>query len=127
MQTLPESSLLITHEVIRAYAELTQDFNPLHLDAEFAAGTAMGGVIAHGTLSINLVWQSITAALGDRALEQAELDIRFVKPVRAGERLVASGTRDDADPNRFAVRVLGPDGTERLVGEVLLSGSAARD
>ena len=127
MQTLPESSLLITHEVIRAYADLTQDFNPLHLDAEFAAGTAMGGVIAHGTLSINLVWQSITAALGDRALEHAELDIRFVKPVRVGERLVAGGTRDDADPNRFAVRVLGPDGTDRLVGEVLLRHPTARD
>jgi 3-hydroxybutyryl-CoA dehydratase len=121
MQELPSSTLLVSADVIRAYAELTQDFNPLHLDPQFAAATPMGGVIAHGTLSINLVCQSLLQAFGPSALEGADFDLRFVKPVRIGESLVAGGTRDDDTP-RFTVWVRGPDGDDRIVGSVQLPG-----
>ena len=56
---LRATSLVITPTAIEAYAHLTQDFNPIHLDPEFAARTPMGSVIAHGTMSIGLMWQLI--------------------------------------------------------------------
>lgn len=121
MQSLPASSLLVTAEVIRFYAGLTQDFNPLHLDAEFAAATPMGGVIAHGTLSINLVFQSLLKAFGQAALEGADLDIRFVRPVRVGESLLAGGLRSDDDPHLYTVWVRGPEGDDRLAGSVRMA------
>lgn len=120
MEHLPTSTLLVTAEVIQAYAELTQDFNPLHLDANFAASTPMGNVIAHGTMSINLVYQSIARAFGEASLEDTNLDIRLVRPVRIGEVLVAGGFRSGDDPHQLTVWVRGTDGEDRLVGSATL-------
>ncbi len=47
----------IDQAAINAYARITDDFNPIHTDPTFAATTPMGGVIAHGTMSLNLIWQ----------------------------------------------------------------------
>src|SRR5512140_3275116 len=94
---LQAATLHIQPAVIRAYAELTGDFNPIHLDPVFAASTPMGGVIAHGTLSICLLWQAVVRTFGAAAFEAPELDIRFLKPVRAGETLTAGGEQNSAD------------------------------
>lgn len=82
------SELAITQQAVAAYARLTDDFNPIHMDPAFAGKTAMGGVIAHGTLSLALVWEALGQAPGfdPRGLS---LDIRFVKPVRLGSTVRA--------------------------------------
>jgi len=41
----------ITDELIRRFADLSGDYNPIHLDDEFAKGTRFGRRIAHGMLS----------------------------------------------------------------------------
>ena len=121
MDDLPQTTLQVTSEAIRAYAELTQDFNPLHLDPAFAATTPMQTVIAHGTLSINLIWQSVTAAFGEAALEGAELEIRFLRPVGIGETLVAGGHRSTGAPGRYDVWVRGSDQADRITGTVTIN------
>lgn len=125
MHGLPEFSLLVTADVIKSYAELTEDFNPLHIDPDFAAGTSMGTVIAHGTMSISLIWQSLAAAFGPDALERVDLDIRFVKPVRVGETLTSGGRQGDAGEAAYDVWVRGDDGDERLAGTAVLRGDTA--
>jgi 3-hydroxybutyryl-CoA dehydratase len=40
---------------IRQFAELTGDWNPLHLDQDFASRTRFQGRIAHGMLSASIV------------------------------------------------------------------------
>ena len=109
-------TLTVDQELIRAYAELTDDFNPIHVDPEFAATTATGGCIAHGTLSICLLWQSLFRTLGDDAGTRVELDVRFVKPVRAGETIHAGGAPHDAEPGCYTVWVRGDDGVDRVTG-----------
>ena len=59
--------LVLTPERVAAYAEVTQDFNPLHLDPAFAATTSFGGPIAHGTLNLALVWEAAAATFGASA------------------------------------------------------------
>jgi 3-hydroxybutyryl-CoA dehydratase len=108
--------LSVTESAIRAYAELTDDFNPIHLDAAFAATTPMGRPIAHGTLSLCLIWQSVglnfpAATLGDLAL-----DVRFVKPVYIGDELTAGGEPDASTPGQWKVWVRAQDGADRVVG-----------
>ncbi len=120
---LDSATLTVTPEAIRAYAELTDDFNPIHLDAQFAAGTAMGGVIAHGTMSVCLLWQALFHSFGNDAFEALELDIRFVKPVRIGETLTAGGEAEA--PGTWRVWVRGDDGADRLNGTVRLNTSNA--
>ena len=50
----------ITDEVVRSFAELSGDYNPIHLDEEFAAKTRFKKRIAHGMISGAL----ISAVLG---------------------------------------------------------------
>ncbi len=68
-------------EAVAAYAELTQDFNPIHLDPDFAAKTPLGRPIVHGTLTLSLVWPLVAPG--------AALELRFVKPVFVGEEVRA--------------------------------------
>jgi len=106
-------SLHVDMQAIRDYAEVTGDYNPIHLDPEFAAKTPMGGVIAHGTLSMNLIWRHIELNHGRAALQGAQLDIKFVAPVRVGDTLT--------------VTVAGDGQAERQVSVVNQSGLAVID
>ena len=117
---LQQAILKVDSAAIRAYAELTNDFNPIHLDPVFAASTPMGGVIAHGTMSICLLWQALFRTFGASAFEALELDIRFVKPVREGETLVAGGQPNADDAGVYDVWVRGDDGSDRVAGTVRL-------
>lgn len=95
-QQLVERTKRIDRETIRLYAAITDDYNPIHVDPAFAAKTPMGGIIAHGMLSLNLVWQSLRATFGDNAAERAVLDIRFTRPVREDDVVTAGGELAEA-------------------------------
>ncbi len=119
---LQPSSLKIDHSVIALYAELTNDFNPIHLNTEFAAKTAMGGVIAHGTMSIGLIWETLEKTLGGAAIPNIELDVRFIQPVRNHDQLIAGGRRHDTEPNTYEVWVRGEqDGQNRIFGTATIT------
>lgn len=123
MRTLKPVVLDVNEAVIAAYAELTNDYNPLHVDAEFAANSAFGGIIAHGTMSLNLIWQSLTTTLGAGAAEGARLDIRFIKPVRIGDTITAGGKSDDGIT--WAVSSRTRDGVAVIDGTLTLAGTGA--
>lgn len=121
---LKTARLLVTANAIYAYAELTGDFNPIHLDDEFAATTPMGRVIAHGTMSLCLLWQCVQRNFGAAAFNDLTLNVRFVKPVYIGDALIAGGRPQEGEPNVWDVWVRGDDGTDRIVG-VLHTGDPA--
>ena len=115
-EALRPATLTVTEAAIRAYAELTDDFNPIHLDAEFAAKTPMGRPIAHGTLSLCLLWQWVGLNFPAQTLGALHLDVRFVKPVYIGDQLSASGEPDVSTPGQWKVWVRAQDGADRVVG-----------
>lgn len=110
--------LTVTRDSIRTYAALTDDFNPLHLDPVFAATTAMGRPIAHGTMSLCLIWQCLLRNFGAQAFQDLEVDVRFVKPVYIDDVLTAGGEAAGDEAGSCSVWVRGPDGTDRIVGTV---------
>ena len=97
---VPPLSLAIDQARIRAYADLTGDANPLHLDAAFAATTRLGGIVAHGTLGSNLVWQMFDAA----GVDVAEVQLRFLAPVRPGDTVTAVAEARPEGGYRVAIR-----------------------
>ena len=113
---LIERRMQVDRTAIRRYADITQDFNPIHLDPEFAAKTPMGGIIAHGMLSLSLLWQSVQATFGVDRMAGAAMDVRFVKPVREDDIVVAGGRRADGDANyQVWVRAEAPDRSETVI------------
>jgi 3-hydroxybutyryl-CoA dehydratase len=107
---------------ILAYAELTQDFNPLHVDPGFAATTSMGGVIAHGTMSLGLILRAVADELPEGGV--LELDVRFISPVRVGDELTPLISKA-VDGAGLQALVRGADGQDRITGTVRLGAAAA--
>ena len=121
--TLVPMKLCVDRETIRRYAELTADYNPIHVDPEFAATTPMRGVIAHGTLSMNLLLQAIAETFGPEALAGAELDVRFLKPVREGDTVEAGGARDQQAAGAFEVWIDNQEGVRVIEGTAKVPGA----
>jgi len=121
IDTLGPVTLEVTADAILAYAELTNDYNPIHLDPEFARTTAMGGVIAHGTMSLNLMWQALAQGLGDAAVLGGTLQVRFQRPVRIGQQVTARGTALPETPGAYAIWVENNEGTRVIEGTYTLA------
>ena len=94
MSMIEPVRLRVDDATIQRYARISGDYNPIHVDPDFASRTEMGGVIAHGTMSMNLIWQALEKALGPDMLPRIELDIRFRRPVRPGDEVESGGEPD---------------------------------
>jgi 3-hydroxybutyryl-CoA dehydratase len=105
--------------MVRAYARLTLDENPIHLDAEFALRTAFGRPIAHGTLSLNALWQAFAAHGID--LVHARVDIKFTAAVFVGDELRVHAQRTASQPARYQARVLTHEDRVVVEAEVQLT------
>jgi 3-hydroxybutyryl-CoA dehydratase len=84
----------ITQEKINLYAEASGDFNPIHVNEEYAASTPLGGTIAHGMLSLAYVSEMMTLAFGRAWLSSGRLRARFKEPARPGDTITVSGKID---------------------------------
>jgi 3-hydroxybutyryl-CoA dehydratase len=90
-QELPGFQKLITQEEIKLYASASRDFNPIHIDPEFARKTAAGGTIAHGMLILAYASRMMTAAFGANWLTGGRFNIRFKAPARPGDNISVQG------------------------------------
>ena len=88
---LPEIKRSIIKENINLYAEASEDFNPIHIDEDFARKTPLGGTIAHGMLILAYVSQMMSVAFGRSWLTGGKLDVRFRTPARPGDTITVSG------------------------------------
>ena len=88
---LPEIKKTVTQENINLYAEASRDFNPIHMDEEFAKKTSLGGTVAHGMLMLAYVSQMMSTAFGRSWLVGGKLNIRFKTPARPGDTITVSG------------------------------------
>lgn len=76
---------------IQAFADLSGDQNPLHVDAAYARASGFAGRVAHGLLSGALYSTLVGMHLpGKRALLRG-IQIDFHAPVFAGEALTVKG------------------------------------
>ena len=89
-QSWTTASRIVTEADVLNFADLTGDFDPLHVDPEFAKGTHFGKQIAHGLLGISLV-----AGLGiecPKVRTVAFVAVRqwkFLKPIFFGDTVHA--------------------------------------
>jgi len=83
------------------YAGASGDFNPIHQDPEFAQAAGMGGVFAHGMLSMGFVAQAVTDWAGAGTVRK--IGVRFAALVRLKDtvtcrgRVVATAQKDGAN------------------------------
>lgn len=84
-------SRLITTDDLLKFADLSGDYNPLHLDESYAAGTVFGGRVVYGFLLGALVSRLIGMELpGQKSLILKE-SLEFKQPARIGDELMVKG------------------------------------
>ena len=90
---------LVTDELIRQFAEVSGDHNPIHLDDEFARETRFGKRIAHGMLSGAFISSILGFKMTERKIVYLSQTLKFVAPVFIGDTVTATATvtkiRDD--------------------------------
>ena len=98
VQAAPEEVLLratLTQADIDAYADLSGDYNPLHVDAEAGRRSAFGSTIAHGPLPLAFLQRAVEEQRGSEWPRGLHLDARFVAPTRPGDVVEVQATTED--------------------------------
>ncbi len=85
-------SRTVTDADVLAFAGVSGDTNPVHLDAEFAASTMFGGRIAHGMLSAGLISAVFGTRLPGPGCIYLSQTLKFKAPVKLGDTVVARAT-----------------------------------
>lgn len=125
-KVLLETTKQADYRTIAKYGELTNDHNPIHTDRAFAMTTEMGGIIAHGTLGLSLIWISLRKTLGDEAAAGAVLDVRFTAPVREDDVVTAGGQEVEDMPGLFDVWAKTGSGRIVIKGTATVPGAGTR-
>jgi len=110
----PSVSEAISQEQIDDYAEISGDYNPIHVDQEAAAASEFGGTIAHGPIALQTFFRSLTGLTGGEALPPGtQVKVTFRAPVRPGDTVHSElREREDADgATALSVECVNQDGT----------------
>jgi 3-hydroxybutyryl-CoA dehydratase len=112
---------VITDRDIALFAEVSTDHNPVHLDEAYARETIFQGRIAHGMLTAALISAVIGEQLPGHGTVYLGQTLKFLAPVRPGDRLEAQVKVTAIDHSRRRVTLE----TQCVVGNtVVLKGEA---
>jgi acyl dehydratase len=100
-----------TKEQIAAYAEASGDFNPIHLDDEFARSVGLPSLIAHGMLQMGIA--AVVAAEAAGGAERIRrITCRFAGMVVPGDMVTFSA--DQGAPGKLEIRAVNQRGEQVL-------------
>lgn len=80
----------ITDEMIRTFAALTGDNNPVHLDDAYAATTRFGRRIAHGMIAAGLISAALANDLPGPGTVYLSQSLQFKAPVYPGDTITTT-------------------------------------
>jgi acyl dehydratase len=118
-QTASRTRKISTRD-IELFTEITGDRNPLHYDAELAAGTRMGGIVVQGGVTSGILNAVAAEDLPGPGTVFLEVRWSFKAPVRPGDTItgevVVQKVREDKPITELSTRVVRDDGTVVLDG-----------
>ena len=110
----------VTARDIELFTEITGDRNPLHYDADAAAGTRFGGLIVQGGVTSGLLNAVVAEDLPGPGSVFLEVNWRFLAPVRPGDDITAEvevlEAREDKPITKLRTTVTNGDGVTVLDG-----------
>lgn len=113
----------VTEADIFAFAGVTGDFNPIHVNIEFAQKSMFKKRVAHGMLTASLVNQTLTNLGGLGTVHLSQM-VKFLAPVFIGDTVAVVSEVVSKDPakNRMTVKsiITNQEGKTVLEGEALI-------
>lgn len=80
----------VTRQQLVRYAGASDDYNPIHYDEQYAADAGLGGVIAHGMLTMAFMARAASDWAGAGG-QVRRIAARFTAPVRPGDAVHVVG------------------------------------
>jgi len=114
---------LVTDADITAFAEVTGDKNPVHLDADYAAGTMFKERIAHGMLTASYISAVLGMKLPGPGVIYISQTLNFRAPVKIGQTVTAKVRVAELFPAKRRALfdcICTADGKTVLEGEAML-------
>ena len=113
-------SVAVSDEDRLAFAELSGDHNPLHVDAAYAAKTESKQCVLHGAFSAGLISRMAGMHLPGTECLLHGMRLRFIKPIHTPVELVVEGIvqRDDGENGEVVVTIC-----EAVSARLLVEGS----
>ncbi len=112
----------VTDELVRKFAEVSGDYNPIHLDDEFAKNTRFGKRIAHGMLGGAFISAVLGYEFSVRKIVYLSQTLKFVAPVFIGDTVTVKATVTNIRQDKPIVTV--ETVCENQNGEILIKGEA---
>src|SRR3954470_2465701 len=117
-----ERSLTLTERHVAGFAELTGDYNPLHFDEQFAAGTKFGRLVVQGGLTTGLLHALVAMDMPGPGTVFLSQNWKFTAPVYIDDTITAAAevlsVHATKPVTQLGIRVT------RQTGEVVLEGEA---
>lgn len=111
----------ISQEDVEIFSEVSGDINPLHLDEMFASRTIFKSRIIHGIYTASMISAVIGTQLPGPGCIYLSQNMQFLKPVRAGEQVIARVKVQELFRDKQRVKMK----TEcRVDGQTVLTGYA---
>jgi 3-hydroxybutyryl-CoA dehydratase len=111
----------VTAADILAFAEITGDWNPVHLDTEYAANTVFREPIAHGMLTAGYISAVFGSEMPGPGAIYVSQTLNFRAPVRIGDKVVAKVRVMELYPAKRRARF---DCVCEVNGKTVLEGEA---
>ena len=122
-----EITRLIEQDDIAAFVEAVGDYNPVHSDPAYAAGTSFKVPIAPGIYTAGLISAVIGTVLPGPGAIYLSQSLKFVKPVKAGDTITARAEVIEVIRERNRIRLqtvcVNQHGEEVLSGEAWIMPS----
>lgn len=110
----------VTDEAVRKFAEVSGDYNPIHLDEEFAAGTMFGRRIAHGMLGASYISAVLGFKMSERKIVYLSQTLKFIAPVFIGDTVTAKAVVKEIREDKPIVTIEAT--CENQSGETVITG-----
>ncbi len=118
-----EFTKTVTERDIFEFADASGDFNPLHIDEEYAKRTVFGRRVAHGILTAGIISTALGGEIPGLGTVFVELHIQFRKPVFIGDTVTARATvMEIMNPKRVRLLVacVNQNGEDVAIGNAVV-------
>ena len=113
----------VTADVVDAFARVSTDDNPLHLDDDYAATTRFGKRIAHGMIAASYISAMMGTQFPGHGAIYMSQSLKFARPVFVDDVLEVVATVTEYDAERtivtLATVVTNQHGKTVLAGEAV--------
>lgn len=83
--------VVVTEKMMQQFLEISDDYNPLHVDADYAKSNGFNGKVVYGLLQAAFYSKLIGVYLPGKYCVLENIETSFYYPVFVGDRLIISG------------------------------------